>query len=90
MLYYKRRKLPRRCGVILDKRLKIPFNAPLHENDTDSTTYGCRQNNPDICNSNSLDRICAFTSDDSICKKPSKAWKKQYQELIKGKTFNEN
>ena len=32
----------------MDKNLKIPFSAPLNDGDTETTTYGCRQNNPDI------------------------------------------
>lgn len=32
-----------------EKELRIPFNAPLNKMDTEVQTYGCRQNNPDIC-----------------------------------------
>lgn len=60
----------------------IPFNAPLSSFDTEEQTYGCRQNNPDICGSNNLPNICAFCRDDHICKKPSRAWKKQYLKLL--------
>lgn len=66
-----------------EKVLKIPFNAPLNEQDSEIQTYGCRQNNPDICANNSILGICAFTSADCICKKPSRSWKKQYQKLSK-------
>ena len=31
-----------------EKELRVPFNAPLNEQDTEKQTYGCRQNNPDI------------------------------------------
>lgn len=64
-----------------EKELKIPFNSPLNELDTETRTYGCRQNNPDICANNSIPDVCAFTSADCICKKPSRAWKRQYQKL---------
>lgn len=57
------------------------FNAPLHELDTETQTYGCRQKNPDICSNNMLDNICAFARADHICKKPSRSWKKQYNKL---------
>lgn len=40
-----------------NKQLRIPFNAPLHPQDTEVSTYGCRQNNPDICGNNGLPRI---------------------------------
>ena len=64
---------------------KVPFNAPLYPLDTESQTMGCRANNPDICGNNGLSGICAFASDDGICRKPSRAWKKQYQKLKEGK-----
>lgn len=67
-----------------NKKIKIPFNAPLNKEDTSEQTFGCRQNNPDICSSNQIPGICAFVSKDCICKKPSRAWKKQY-ELLKEK-----
>ena len=60
------------------KDLSIPFNAPLNPQDTELQTYGCRANNPDICGNNGLPNVCAFSSEDCICKKPSRAWKKQY------------
>ena len=65
--------------------IKVPFNAPLNEQDTETQTYGCRQNNPDICSNKSLPGICAFVNDDCICRKPSRAWKKKYNELKGGK-----
>lgn len=64
-----------------EKHLRIPFNAPLNKQDTELQTYGCRQNNPNICGYNGLPDICAFVSEDGICRKPSRVWKKQYQKL---------
>ena len=61
--------------------LKFPFNAPLNEMDTESQTYGCRQNNPNICGSNGILEVCAFVCADKICRKPSRLWKKKYKEL---------
>lgn len=63
------------------KELKVGFNTPLNKEDTETQTFGCRANNPDICSNNGLPGICAFVSTDCICKKPSRAWKKQYQKL---------
>lgn len=65
----------------MKENLHIGFNAPLNEFDTENQTYGCRANNPDICANNSIPNICAFSSCDCICKKPSRAWKKQYNKL---------
>ncbi|MCR4996118.1 MAG: hypothetical protein K6A61_02330 [Butyrivibrio sp.] len=64
-----------------EKKIKIPFKAPLNAGDTEIQTYGCRANNPDICKNNGIQEVCAFVREDCICKKPSKAWKKQYKEL---------
>ena len=65
----------------MDKEIKIPFNDKLNKEDTEEQTYGCRANNPDICGNNGMSDICAFVCEDSICKKPSRAWKRQYQKL---------
>lgn len=65
----------------MDNSLKIPFDAKLNELDTEEQTYGCRANNPNICANCFLPDICAFCREDKVCKKPSRAWKKQYQIL---------
>jgi len=64
-----------------EKKLRVPFNDPLNDEDTESQTLGCRANNPDICANNGIEGICAFASSDGICKKPSRAWKKKFAEL---------
>lgn len=63
-------------------RVHIEFDAPLNVEDTETTTFGCRANNPDICANNSLPGICAYTSNDGVCRRPSRAWKKQYYKLM--------
>ena len=63
------------------KSLNVPFSAPLNEKDTENQTYGCRANNPDICANAYLQNVCALSSSDCICKKPSRAWKKQFAKL---------
>ena len=60
-----------------NKNFCVPFNAPLNKEDTEEQTKGCRANNPDICAFNGI----TFTRPDCICKKPSRAWKKQYAKL---------
>lgn len=67
----------------MSKDLKVPFKAPLNEMDTEEQTYGCRAINPDICIRNGLIDVCAFVSIDSVCRKPSRAWKNQYYTLLK-------
>ena len=64
-----------------EKDFRIPFNSPLNEKDGELQTYGCRQNNPNICGSNGMPDVCAFVTEDHICRKPSRAWKKQYYKL---------
>jgi hypothetical protein len=65
----------------MDRKLHFSFNSPLQPGDTENQTFGCRQNNPDICGSNGIAGICAFATEDCICRKPSKVWKKKYNEL---------
>lgn len=67
----------------MKKDLHVPFHAPLNEGDTELQTIGCRANNPDICANNGIPGLCAFSSDDGICRKPSRAWKKKYNDLKK-------
>lgn len=62
-------------------KIKVDFRAPLNENDTATQTFGCRANNPDICANAYMNNICAYVCDDRICRKPSRAWKKQYEKL---------
>lgn len=66
------------------KELKVFFSAPLNELDTEVQTYGYRANNAAICANNFIQGICAFVLDDCICRKPSRAWKKQYIKLKEG------
>ena len=65
----------------MKKELCVGFNSPLNPEDTEEQTYGCRQNNPDICKNNGVQGICALVREDGICKQPSRAWKKQYDKL---------
>lgn len=67
----------------MSNEYKVGFNAPLNEQDIETQTFGCRANNPDICANNELEGVCAFCTEDHICYKPSRAWKKQYEKLLK-------
>ena len=62
--------------------LRLKLNDKLNKEDTESQTYGCRANNPDICKNCYVDGVCAFVTKDNICKKPSAKWKKYYKELM--------
>lgn len=42
------------------KEFVFPINAPLNVLDRDNQTYGCRQNNPEICGNNNLQRFVLF------------------------------
>ena len=64
----------------MDKKYHIGPNGPLHEQDSENQTYGCRCFNPDICKNNG-NKECAFYSEDHICRTPSKRWKKIYLDL---------
>lgn len=65
----------------MKSKYQVPFSARLNEKDSETQTFGCRANNPDICRFYMLDGTCAFTRDDHICTKPSRSWKKQYRKL---------
>ena len=65
----------------MKENIVIDFESPLNELDSEVQTYGCRHTNPNICSRNCLEGVCAFVNADNICKKPSKAWKKQYKKL---------
>lgn len=64
-----------------EKSLRYSLKAPLNDGDTETQTYGCRANNPDICKNCYVEGICAFASEDNICKAPSSKWKKYYAQL---------
>lgn len=64
-----------------EKKLKFSLKTPLHNEDTENQTYGCRANNPTICKNCYIEGVCAFTSTDHICKSPSAKWKKYYKKL---------
>ena len=65
----------------MDSKKRVGFHAPLNPLDTETQTYGCRATNPDICANNGLENVCAFASEDGICRRPSAAWKKQFMKL---------
>ena len=67
-----------------EKEIRIQFSAPLTPLDSECQTYGCRANNPNICANAYMQHVCAFVTCDHVCKKPSKAWKKQYFKLLEG------
>ena len=66
--------------------MKFKNNNVQHKNcitkyDTEYQTFGCKHSNPDICGNNGIENICAFASKDNICKRPSRTWKKQYEQI---------
>lgn len=70
----------------MNKEIHIDFSAPLCEKDKENQTYGCRHTNSEICKNNGIVGICALVSDDRICKRPSRAWAKKYNELMEKAT----
>jgi Type I restriction modification DNA specificity domain len=57
-------------------------SAPLHPEDCETRTVGCRHTNPDICSKNEMPNVCAFVRADGICLAPPSSWPKQYRHLI--------
>ena len=66
---------------MIEKELRFSLKYPLHSCDSETQTYGCRANNPNICKNCYIEGVCAFVSDDNICKSPSAKWKKYYRQL---------
>ena len=62
--------------------LRFSLTDNLNVQDTESQTYGCRANNPDLCKNCYVEGICAFVNQDKICKKPSANWNKYYKILM--------
>lgn len=62
------------------------FHAPLHLQDTEKQTIGCRHTNPDICAKNQMPKVCAFARSDNVCLSPPASWPKQFQKLKEGKS----
>ena len=65
----------------MKSELHFGFNEELNRYDSETQTYGCRANNPDICRNYMLEGVCTFTRDDLICRQPSRSWKRQYVKL---------
>lgn len=63
------------------KELCFSQHDKLNLMDNENETYGCRHSNPDICGSCYIDGICAFSSKDNVCRKPSAKWKKIFKKL---------
>ena len=51
------------------KELCFALTDRLNDDDNAKQTYGCRHTNPDICGSSYINNVCAFASEDKICKK---------------------
>ena len=62
----------------MSDNLKFSIHDPLHPLDTETQTYGCRANNPNICANGGL-KTCSFVTK-KLCTSPSRAWKKIYLE----------
>jgi len=69
--------------LIFDGRMEIvvPFNYSIIISDTQIKTWGCYQSNLETYANNVTPEICAFITDDFICRKPSRACIKQYNKL---------
>jgi len=57
------------------------FHEPLHPLDSEVQTFGCRHGSPHTCAKHSLQGICAFVRDDSLCLSPRRNWPKQLRKL---------
>lgn len=58
------------------------YHDPLHPNDSETQTVGCRHTNSDICAKNEMPNVCAFVRADGVCLAPPLTWPRQYQKLL--------
>ena len=68
---------------VMNLSLQIESSASLNPQDSPCQTYGCRHQNPNNCQNNSMENVCAFVRDDNICLKPPTGWARQYEKLLK-------
>jgi len=66
----------------MNPSLVIHPTEPLNPQDSPHQTFGCRHRNPQNCSSNSMERVCAFVTADTICLKPPARWATQYENLL--------
>lgn len=62
------------------------FHSPLHPQDSETQTVGCRHTNPAICGKNGMPKVCALVRADGMCLAPPMSWPKQFKKLMQQKT----
>lgn len=60
------------------KELRISPSAPLNALDTATQTYGCRHRSPHTCPNGNMPNVCAFVTNDNICRRPPNTWKRKF------------
>lgn len=63
------------------KKINFGFDSPLNPEDSPTQTYGCRARVASTCKNYMMENVCAYCREDTICQKPSRLWKKQYEKL---------
>jgi hypothetical protein len=58
------------------------YHEPLHPEDSETQTFGCRHASPHTCAKHSLRGVCAFVREDRLCLSPRRSWPQQYRRLI--------
>jgi len=69
--------------MIDDTRSTYPnhYHDPLHPEDSEDRTVGCRHTDASICAKNEMPNVCAFVRADGMCLAPPMSWPKQYRKL---------
>lgn len=57
------------------------YHSPLHSQDSEAQTVGCRHTNSGICAKNALQKVCALVRTDNTCYSPPASWGKQFKKL---------
>ncbi len=66
----------------MEKKKPNLYHEPLHPEDSEAQTVGCRHTNAEICGKNELPNVCAFVRGDGMCLAPPRSWPRQYHKLL--------
>jgi len=68
--------------VDLPKVFNENFDSPLHDEDTETQTFGCRHSRPDRCRNYRMPGHCSFAAcSDGLCRCVPQRWKRRFRQM---------